>query len=256
MSDLSTSERGSGYTGSSTAPTPGAKPASVWEDFIDIFYAPSTVFARRMNSGFGIPMLVVTLLVGAIFLANSGVLQPIMDAEFTRSMAIAQRQNPNVTPEMMEKWRAIGETLAKIGAFVFMPVGIFLTGLALWLVGKLFDSKQTAAAAVMVAAYAFVPRIVEAVLSGVQGLLLDPATLNGRFRLSLGVGRFLDPDTASPVLLALVGRLDVVTIWVTVLLAIGLAVTGKIPRTRAAAAAAIVWLVGALPALLGALRNS
>jgi hypothetical protein len=93
------------------------------------------------------------------------------------------------------------------------------------------------------------------VVTGIQGLIVDPATLDGRFRLSLGVGRFLDPDAASPVLLALVGRLDVFTIWVTVLLAIGLSVTGRIPRVRAAIAAALVWLLGALPALLGALRG-
>jgi hypothetical protein len=97
--------------------------------------------------------------------------------------------------------------------------------------------------------------VLEGVLAGAQGLLLDPATLNGRFKLSLGVGRFFDPDTASPVLLALVGRVDVFTIWVTVLLAIGLSVTGRIPRSRAAVAAAIVWVAGALPQLLGALRS-
>jgi hypothetical protein len=56
--------------------------------------------------------------------------------------------------------------------------------------------------------------------------------------------------------LALLGRIDVFTIWVTILLAIGLSVTGKIPRSRAAIAAAVVWLVGALPSLLQALRAS
>ena len=52
---------------------------------------------------------------------------------------------------------------------------------------------------------------------GLQGLFLDPAQLDGRFRLSFGVGRFLDPDTVSPLLLAIVGRVDVITIWITVL---------------------------------------
>jgi len=52
-----------------------------------------------------------------------------------------------------------------------------------------------------------------------------------------------------------VGRIDVFTIWVTVLVAIGLAVTGKISRGKAAIAAAIVWLVGALPTLASALRS-
>ena len=104
----------------------------------------------------------------------------------------------------------------------------------------------------MVAAFAFMPRIIEALVVSVQGLLLDPSGFTGRWRLSLGVGRFLDPDATSPALLALVGRLDVFTIWVTVLLAIGLAVTGNIPRSRAAIAAALVWLLGAAPLLLQA----
>jgi hypothetical protein len=56
-------------------------------------------------------------------------------------------------------------------------------------------------------------------------------------------------------LLALLGRVDVFTIWVTVLLAIGLSVTGRISRSKAAIAAGIVWLVGALPGVLQATRR-
>lgn len=250
MSDLSASAPGDGLD---SAPAP-AKSASRWEDFIDIFYAPSSVYERRKNSGFGIPMLVVTVIVGAIMLANSSAMQPIMDAEFTRGMATAMKQNPQLTPEMMAKGRAIGETFAKIGGFIGIPIAMFITGLVLWIVGKFFDAKQTLAAAIMVAAYAYVPKILESILAGVQLLLMDPASLDGRYRISLGLGRFLDPNTASPMLLALLGRLDVFTIWVTVLLAIGLAVTGRIPRSKAAIAAAIVWLVGALPGVWQASR--
>jgi hypothetical protein len=45
-------------------------------------------------------------------------------------------------------------------------------------------------------------------------------------------------------------------IWTTVLLGIGLHVTGKIPKSKAMIAAFIVWALGALPAVLGALRAS
>jgi len=38
-----------------------------------------------------------------------------------------------------------------------------------------------------------------------------------------------------------------------VLLAIGLSVTGRIPRAKAAMAAAVVWVVGALPGVIGGL---
>ena len=235
--------------------SPPPKPASWWEDYIDIFYAPSEVFARREQSGFGVPMLVVTLLLGVLFLAVSGVLQPVFDAEMQRGMAAQMKNNPQLTPEMLEKGRAIGMTFQKIGAFIFTPITLFLLGLTIWLVGKLFDSKQTLSAAIMVACYAYLPKVIDLVLGGVQGLILDPATMNGRFRLSLGLGRFFDPDAASPMLLALIGRIDVFTIWVTVLLAIGLSVSGKIPRQKAYIAAVLIWIIGALPTVLQAMRS-
>ncbi|MEP6617953.1 MAG: YIP1 family protein [bacterium] len=236
-------------------PVPPAPKVSWWEDYVDIFYAPASVFARRIDSGFFVPLLVVTVLIGLIGLANAGVMQPIMDAEFTRSTAAAMRKNPQITADMMEKGRGIGEKIVKIGGFIFPPIGILCTGLFLWIVGKFVDAKQTLGAAMMVTAYSYVVKVIEGISGGVQGLVLDPATLNGRLRISLGVGRFLDPDTASPVLLAMVGRIDVFTIWLTILLAIGLSVTGKIPRSKAAVAAVILWVLGALPSVLGALRQ-
>ena len=222
---------------------------------MDIFYAPASVFARRATSGFGIPMLVVTVLIGTLFLVNTGVMQPIMDAEFSRATAAAMRKNPKVTAEQMAQFRGIGEKFAAVFAFVGPPVAIFVVGLISWIAGKFVDAKQTFGAALMVAAYAFIPRVIGGIAAGVQGLLMDPASLDSQYRISLGPARFLDPDSASPVLLAVVGRLDVFTIWVTVLLVIGLSVTGRISRRRAAIAGVIVWMIGALPTLLTALQQ-
>ena len=229
--------------------------ASVWEDFIDIFYAPSQVFARREHGNFWIPLIVVTVLSGALFYLNSGVLRPIFDAEFDRGMAAALRENPKMPPEAIERMRSIGSIIGQVAMFVFMPVGIFGVACAMWLAGKLVEAKQTFHAALVVAAYSFAPRILQFAINGFQGLFLDPSQLDGQFRLSLGPGRFFDPDTTSPLLLAVIGRIDVFTIWITVLVAIGLAVTGRIPFGSAAIAAVIVWIVGGLPAILGALRS-
>jgi hypothetical protein len=139
--------------------------------------------------------------------------------------------------------------------FVFIPIAIFGVGVATWVAGKLVDAKETFKTALVVGAYAYAPRILDGVLQGVQALFLDPAEMDGRFRLSLGIGRFLDPDTTSPLLLAVLGRVDLITIWITVLIAIGLCVTGRIPLRNAAIAAAIVWLVGGLPLILPALQS-
>jgi hypothetical protein len=239
-------------TGSPLPPTP--EKASLLDDFMDIFYAPSAVYARRANKSFWVPLLIISLLVGVIFIANRDLLEPIMDAEMTRALE-KNASGQQLTPEQMEAGRKFTGMFATVGAFLFTPFGILLLGLVVWLVGKFFDAKQTLNSAIVVATFAYVPRIVEGVVNRVQGLFIDTSSLNSRYSLSLGLGRFFDADTASPMLLALIGRIDVFTIWVTVLIAIGLAVTGKISRGSAAIAAAIVWLAGALPSVAGALSS-
>jgi hypothetical protein len=235
--------------------TPATSHISVWEDFIDIFYAPSDVFRRREHGSLFIPLLAVTLLTGAIFYLNSGAMRPIFDAEFDRSIAAAMRQNPQFTPEMAESMRQFASRIGLVSIFVFVPVGILCVGVVTWMAGKLVDATQSFHSTLVVAAYAFTPRVLEGAVNGLQALLLDPARFNGRFRITFGPGRFLDPDTTSPLLLAFVGRLDLFTLWITLLIAIGLSVTGRIPLRRAAIAAAIAWLAGALPTILGALRT-
>ncbi|HEX6048762.1 MAG TPA: Yip1 family protein [Gemmatimonadaceae bacterium] len=249
MTQPSTSPSDPGYDAPPSAPATPEK-ASLLDDFMDIFYAPSSVFARRENASFWAPLLIVSVLVGLTFFANRDLMEPIMEAEMERSMAARGQQ---LTPEQIEAARRFTTGIGSVTAFVFPPIVMLMIGVVLWLVGKFFDARQTLNAALVVSAFAYVPRVVEGIVNRVQGLIVDPSTLDHRFSLSLGPGRFLDPDTASPLLLGLVGRLDVFTLWVTVLLAIGLAVTGKISRGKAAMAAAVVWLIGALPTLAGSL---
>jgi hypothetical protein len=162
------------------------------------------------------------------------------------------KRSGQMTADQIEAARKFSVAAAPIFAFIGSPFAILFLGIVIWVVGKFFDAKQTLNAAIGVATFSYVPRVVEGIVNRVQGFIVDPASLTSRFSLSLGVGRFLDPDTTSPLLLGLVGRIDVFTIWITALIAIGLAVTGKITRGRAAIAAAIVWLVGALPTVLPA----
>ncbi len=241
---------------SPAAVSPAPERASVWEDFLDIFYAPRAVFARRENGSFWIPMIVVALLIGILFFVNAGVMDPIMNAEMDRGLAQAARDNPQLTPEMTQQMRGVGAMMGKVSAFIGIPFVLLGIALVTWLVGKVVGARQTWHAALVVAAYSYVPKVLEGVLAGLQGFFVDPANLDGRYRLTIGPGRFLDPDTTSPVLIAVLGRLDLFTIWVTVLLAIGLAVTGRIDRGRAAIAGILIWIVGALPGVLGALRAS
>jgi hypothetical protein len=237
-----------------TGQTASPERASVWEDFLEIFINPAAVFERRKASGFWLPLLVVTVAIAVLFLALKGALQPIMDAEYNRAIAKVMQQHPELTPEQLAGGKAFQERFASIMIVLGVPVAILLVGLVLWIAGKVVGAVQTIGAACMVAAYSFFPRIVEQLVNAAQALFLPEEQLTGRAAISLGPARFLDPNTASPFLSALPLRADVFTLWITILVAIGLRVTGKVPMSKALIAAVIVWLVGGLPSLLGAMR--
>jgi len=237
------------------AATPAEPQASLWEDFIDIFTSPSEVFRRRQSSGFGMPLLVLTVIFAILILGTKGLMQPVLDAEMARQGAAVMKSHPEVTAEQLQKNREIGEKIGPIFIIIFIPISAMLTGLVLWLVGKIFDSKQTPSQGMMVATYAFFPKILGSIAAAAIAYFSSSERLTGMSRLTLGAGALLDPDKASPVLMALLIRLDVFTLWVTALLAIGLYVTGKVSKSNAYLAAAMVWVIGALPGLLGALRS-
>ncbi len=199
-------------TPGATAPVPPAQPkVSVWEDLVDIFFSPVKVFQRRrVNGNFWIPLLVVTLIAGIGAYANRGVMQPIFDAEFQRQSAAAMKANPQITPEMMETGRAFAATIAQVGTVVAMPILIVLTAFLAWLVAKFFDATLTWGAAMVVAAYAAVPRILQTVLISVQGLLIDPSKMVSQYSIQIGPARFLDANTSQPMLGALFERLEIV----------------------------------------------
>ena len=234
-------------------PTPSQ--TSLWEDFVDIFYAPSSVFARRGDGKFGMALLFLVVACAILAFLTKNAMQPVMDAEFARRTAEMMRKNPNVTAEQMASGRGIFETFGPIFFAIGITVSVFGTGLVLWAVGKLFDAKQSVAAAIMIATYAEMPRIVQILVNAAQGLFMAPEKLTSMYSVGISPARFMDPDHASAVMLALASRVDPFVIWITVLLAIGLHVIGKIPKQQAYIAAAITWVVGALPAVFGALRG-
>ena len=242
--------------GSTAVPPPSAKPAGLWEDFIDIFVSPSEVFDRRRNSGFFLPLIILTIIMVAITVVGSSAMQAAIQSDIMRAMAATAKKNPGLTADQMAGSTAMFAKFAPViagFATFFVPL---IVGVILWIVGKFFSAKEDIGQACMIATYAAFPRILDSLLRLIQAFVLDSSKVTGMASLSLSPARFLDPDVTSPAVLALLTRFDLFTIWATVLLAIGLAVVARIPKSRAAMAAALVWVIGSLPVLLGALRAS
>lgn len=230
-----------------STPAPAApEKASVWEDVIDIFYQPTAVFRRRVNGNPWFPFLFVVLGMALLTFFTFSAMQPVMEAEMRRAMTASMAKNPAMTPEMMDK--AI-DMQSRIGRYFFgvgIAIAIFLVGLVTWLLSKMFGAVETFGQAMLIAGYAYMPRLLGTIIGVVIALVTDPARLTGAAVLSAGPAHFFNPDTANPFVLALLQRFDLMIIWETVLLAIGVSVLGKIPRNKAIAFAVVIWIVGGL----------
>lgn len=226
--------------------------SSVWEDFLDIFYAPSDVFERRRDGRFGLALLILVLLAAVLGYASSIVLEPAYRGEIVASMARrAANGGQELTPEQMQGALKFGAIMGQVGAVIMIPILVFLSGLVLWLVGKLFDSQMTVKQGFMVATYANFPRILQWLFMIIQGLVMDVSGMNRMYMVSPSAARFAGPDT-SEMVRALLMRIDPFIIWITILMGIGLAITGRISKGKGIAAAFVVFVLATLPALLGA----
>lgn len=235
--------------------TPVNRPPSAWEDLLEVCFSPRAVFERRRETpAFGLALIIFVVVIVLLTFAFKGVMDPVFEAEFRRGTALAMKQNPQLTPEMMEQGKQFWQKFMLIAVGFTMLILPLLLGLTLWLAGKLVESKAELGQAMMVATYAMIPRVLEGIVNAVQMLALPLDDIDSRFRITLGIGRFLDPVTTNPLVYALLTRVDLFTLWVTVLLGIGIAVMGRLSRERAIVVAVVVWVIGALPAVWGAVK--
>jgi hypothetical protein len=243
----------SAYTpprGTLESPTEPMYPkASPVEDAVDIFYAPSQVFARRERSGPWMVFLIVCVIAAIFAFVNRSYYSAANAAEYSRAMAARMAANPQMTSEQVEAGRAVSAGIAKVIGFVFMPILIMLVALVTWLGAKALQVKVGFEQSVLIVSFAMVPRLLDGVSVAVQNLLLDSVVVNSMFTFSLSAARFLDPDATNGKLYGLASRLDIPTLWATLLIGIGVSTIGRVPRAKGFAVAGIAFVVGSLPIL-------
>ena len=235
------------------APAPAS--SSVIEDIIDIFHSPSAVFERRRtNPKFWAAFFILVLLMAAVGYVMLKNLSGVIDAQFARQAAEITRKNPQITDDQLASMRRMGETFAPVGFALTMIVSLFVLGVGVWLVGKLFDSAADLRQSMVIATFASFPKLIDLLLSAVMGMTMGTNNMTNMFAATPSAARFAGSDASLAVLGAL-SRISIGTIWATILIAIGLQVIGRISKQKAYTAAFILWLVATLLTVATAIRQ-
>lgn len=223
----------------STAP---AKKGSVWEDALEVLWAPGTVFERSRGEGVGMYMLVLSAILAIIVIATKGLLQPYVDANY--DMQLIQMAAKTGKPIPAEA-AAAGRNIAGyffLGASALTPVlGGLLGGLATWAGAKILGVPLTVGRGIFIATLSTVPRIIAFLSMAVQGAVLDTANVTSLFSASLGPARFIDATKTSPAVLAVLASLDVFAIWSLLISAVGVSVVARVSRGTGWAASIVAW---------------
>ncbi len=197
----------------------------IFEDVVDTFMRPSALFERYREGNFVRPALIQTVFMLVIAVAALSLITPFYEAEMQRAALQAGQPMPEGAGAMMSSIAKI----TTVGGMVVAPWLIVLFGglttlIASRIVGAKLSFKQSAS----VASWSFMPpAILGTLVIAILGAVVDPLTVRGITDGQLGLGRFVDPATVSPVLLALFQRLDLFSIWAMFITAVGVSVTAR-----------------------------
>jgi len=229
---------------------PAAPLPSAWEDCVDIFYAPGEVFARRRDGRFALALLVFTVLMTLLFFLSQRALAPIFDAQFADAMAKAGDGSSAWGRDRLEWLRVVSDRIGVLSFGIGLPLGTFALAMVVLAVARLAEIPLGPGGAVVAAVFSQYPRLIELAAGVAQGIILPPERLTSFYSISFSLARVLEPTGAPPLALAFAARVDVFTLWATLLLVISLRRLAGASAREAWFVAGILWLLGVLPVLL------
>ena len=235
-----------------TAPSGGG----LFEDLIEVLYAPSTVFDRARAKKAFMYALVTAVLVGVVAIATKNLMSPWFEAQSDLALKMAAAKGKPIPDTAVASMRTFSSWGIVIGAPLTMLLGPYINAILLLLGAKIMKAPLTFAQAAIVATLGGVPRILGWIALPVQALVLDGSQARSIADLSMGPARFFDPATMPPSVLTLLGNLDVFRIWQIVLIAIGVSVVARVPRSTGAVIAILMLGIGAIMQMLPTLLSS
>jgi hypothetical protein len=151
----------------------------------------------------------------------------------------------------------MGEGMLRImtyGGVIGVPIMYALmTAIAaalLWLGGRVADIRTDFSRTMLIATYVAFVLLLSQILGSVLVIVGGEASFDMARSMSFGPLRFIGSADMDRMLMAVLQRLDIFAIWQAALWAIGLSVIYRISMGKAAAIAAVVWLLFAVPGIV------
>ena len=202
---------------------------SEWSRLLGVFFEPGKTFADIAER----PRWLVPLLIGIlsavllIYLFNRHVgwessLERAMNNNlFVQQLTPEQRQNA------FDRQLRLMPVFSYLGAILGFPITLLLAaGLATVIIRGLLGTPIRFVQAFAAMAYAFLPRVIYAGLSISVMFLKNPDEFDLQNAFASNPGAFMDPQKSSRFLYTVASQLDVFSIWVMLLMAVGLKAAG------------------------------
>jgi hypothetical protein len=221
------------------------KPASRWEDYIDVFIAPVELFRRRAHDKVSTPLLTLMGLGIVLYFILLPANQMIMRAGIP--------DDPNAA-QFMERFGGIFSIVGAVMVPIMYGIMIAVAAALLWLVGRFASIRIDYNRAALIATYAGFIFLLASTVGLVAVVIHGEAGLDIVRDLSFGPLRFIGSEEMNASLTALLRRFELFTLWQAALWAIGIREIYKVSTMHAAVVAGFAWLLGAIPGvIMGAL---
>jgi hypothetical protein len=193
-----------------------------------VFFSPGKAFAdiaRRPR--WWIPLILISIL-STIYL--TAFTQRVGWESVIRSGIDNNPFTQNLTPQQREQQIQVAAGLYKYVGYLSVVGTLFSVFIVAVILMFLFDTMMSAGIGLKrmmaIVAYGILPLTIQTVLSMVVLFLKDPEEFNLRNPLVFNAGAFMSPDS-SAVLRALGSSIDLFSLWILVLLAMGVSAAGR-----------------------------
>jgi hypothetical protein len=238
-------------------PSPAAGPRDAFDEqtpltqgerVIDTFIAPTKTFADiRRNRSWWLPMLILAAFSYLFALTAMSHVGPQRLAES------ALRNNPSqnerlqqATPEQRAQTLRITATIMQVSFFgspLLVLVSSALGALLLWVgFNFILGGSATFSGMFAVMIFAWLPSILRSILSTAMLFLGDPESFNINDPIGTNPGFYMGANS-SAFLKAVLGSLDIFSIWILVLMAVGGAIVARVKIRSGVILVFATWLI-------------